>query len=128
MFFVVFNGFIELTTRLHPYNITLNITFYITFRAYRIVKKRFQKLLYNYTFPSQTLPPFMMRSPSGEILIGTTAPKSGDIYLLGEKGFITIDPVIRGNTPFDLQIIDPDQGTSLLIGAGKHLKNWLLSK
>lgn len=89
---------------------------------------RFQKLLYDYTFPSQILPPFMMKSPSSEILIGTTAPKSGDIYLFGEKGLLTIDPAIRGNTPFDMRIIDPDQGTSLLIGAGNYIKNYLLSK
>jgi hypothetical protein len=70
----------------------------------------------------------MIKSPSGEILIGTTAQKSGDIYLFGEKGLLTIDPAIRGNTAFDLRIIDPDQGTSLLIGAGNYIKNYLLSK
>jgi hypothetical protein len=72
--------------------------------------------------------PFMMKPPSGEILIGTVSPKSGDIYLFGNKGLITIDPAIRGNTPFDLRIIEPDQGTNLLIGAGKFVKNYLLPK
>jgi hypothetical protein len=89
---------------------------------------RFQKLLFDYTFPSQILTPFILNSPSGEILIGTVSPKSGDIYLFGKKGLLTIDPSIRGNTPFDISIIDPDQGTSLLIGAGKYIKNWLLPK
>jgi len=89
---------------------------------------RFQKLLFDYTFPSQTLTPSLMKSPSGEILIGTVSPKSGDIYLFGKNGLLTIDPAIRGNTPFDLRIIDPDQGTNLLIGAGKYIKNWLLPK
>jgi succinate dehydrogenase flavin-adding protein (antitoxin of CptAB toxin-antitoxin module) len=89
---------------------------------------RFQKLLFNFTFPTRVVPPFMMNSPSGEILMGTVSPKTGDIYLFGKKGLLTIDPAIRGNTPFDLQVIDPDQGTSLVIGAGKYIKNWLLAK
>jgi hypothetical protein len=89
---------------------------------------RFQKLIYDYTFPSQILTPFMIKSPSGEILMGTVSPKSGDIYLFGKKGFLTIDPAVRGNTPFDIRILDPDQGTSLLIGSGKYIKNYLLPK
>jgi hypothetical protein len=89
---------------------------------------RFQKLIYDFPFPSQTLTPFMMKSPSGEILIGTVSPKTADIYLFGKKGLLTIDPAIRGNTPFDIGIIDPDQGTTLLIGAGKYIKNYLLPK
>jgi hypothetical protein len=70
----------------------------------------------------------MIKSPSGEILMGTVSPKSGDIYLFGKKGFLTIDPAVRGNTPFDIRILDPDQGTSLLIGSGKYIKNYLLPK
>jgi hypothetical protein len=89
---------------------------------------RFQKLLFDYTFPSQTLVPFMMRSPSGEVLIGTVSSKSGDIYLFGKNGLIPIDPAVRGNTPFDLRIVDPSQGISLLIGSGKYVRNWLLTK
>ena len=87
---------------------------------------RFQKLLYDYSFPTPVLAPFMMKSPSGEILMGTVSPKSGDIYLFGKKGMVTIDPAVRGNTPFDLRIIDPAKGTNLLIGAGKYIKNYLL--
>jgi hypothetical protein len=89
---------------------------------------RFQKLLYNYAFPTQVVPPFIMTSSSGETLIGTVSPKSGDIYLFGQKGLLTIDPAIRGNTPFDLREIDPEQGTNLLIGAGKYIRNYLLPK
>ena len=70
----------------------------------------------------------MMKSPSGEVMIGTVSPKSGEIYLFGKKGLLPIDPAIRGNTLFDLRIIDPDQGTNLVIGAGKYIKNWLLAK
>jgi hypothetical protein len=89
---------------------------------------RFQKLLYDYAFPTQVVPPFLMDSPTGEIMMGTVSPKTGDIYLFGKKGLLTIDPAIRGNTPFDLRIIDPDQGASLVIGSGKYIKNWLLAK
>jgi hypothetical protein len=89
---------------------------------------RFQKLLYDYTFPSQILSPFMLKSPSGDILLGAVSQKSGDIYLFGKKGLLTVDRAIRGNTPFDLRIINPDLGTSLVIGTGKYVRNYLLSK
>ena len=89
---------------------------------------RFQKLLYDYNFPTPVLRLVMMKPPSGEILMGTVSPKSGDIYLFGKKGLLAIDPAIRGNTPFDTRIIDPEQGINLLIGAGKYIKNYLLPK
>jgi hypothetical protein len=70
----------------------------------------------------------MLKSPSGDILLGAVSQKSGDIYLFGKKGLLTVDRAIRGNTPFDLRIINPDLGTSLVIGTGKYVRNYLLSK
>jgi hypothetical protein len=89
---------------------------------------RFQKLLYDYSFPSQILPPFLLKLSSAEIILGTVSPKTGDIYLFGKKGLLPVDPLIRGNTAFDVKNINEDPGTILVIGAGKYLRNYQLSK
>jgi hypothetical protein len=89
---------------------------------------KFRKLLYDFSFPPTTGKPFMVKFPDGEMHIGAITPKTGDVFLFGKNGTIYLDPVIRGNTPFDLGILDPDLGTSILIGDGKYVRNFLLSK
>jgi hypothetical protein len=89
---------------------------------------RFQKILFEYSFPSLVLPPFIIKTSSGEIMLGAVSPKTGDVYLFGKKGLMTIDPAIRGNTLFDIRVLNPELGTSLIIGAGKYLKNYILSE
>ena len=87
-----------------------------------------KKLLYDYTFPPFTESPFTVILPNGDLRIGAVSTKTGDVYLFGKKGLISLDPVIRGNTPFEIGVIDHEQGTSLIIGAGKYIKNFLLTK
>jgi hypothetical protein len=89
---------------------------------------RFQKLLFDYTFSSTVLEPVMTNYPSGEFILGTVSPKTGDIYLFGKKGMITLDPAVRGNTPFDLWKPDNETGVNLVIGSGNMIRNYLLPK
>ena len=89
---------------------------------------RFQKLLMDNSFPAGTEAPFMIALPSGEIQLGVVSPKTSDIFLFGKNGLIALDPIIRGTTGFDIGILEQEKGTSLVIGSGKYVKNFLLSK
>ena len=87
---------------------------------------RFQKALSENTFPAGTSSPFLIHFPSGENKLGMVSPKTSDIYIFGKKGLMPVDPVIRGNTRFDIGLLDAEKGTSLVIGSGKFVKNFIL--
>jgi hypothetical protein len=89
---------------------------------------KFKKLLYDFSLPPGTEKPFIVKFPDGDVQIGAVTPKTGDVFLFGKKGSVSLDPLIRGNTPYDVGVLDNELGVSLVIGSGNYIKNFLLTK
>ena len=90
---------------------------------------RFCKLIYSYTFRRDiTIPPFVIDLPDGKKWIGAVSGPANEIYLFGINGLMEIQRGISGNAGFTIGKNRNDAGLSLIIGSGKTLKNYTLSK
>lgn len=90
---------------------------------------RFYKLIYSYSLTREIrMPPFLIERPDGEKLIGLFSESTKEVYLFGKKGLWETDPVIRGTTPFDVGALTRERGLELVIGSGRYLKSYRLSK
>ncbi len=88
---------------------------------------RFFKLLYSYAFRHEiTDPPFFCKSNDGERFIGFVSSGTNEVFLFGKNGLIQTDPGIHGNTPFALNHITSPQHLDMIIGSGKHIRNYKL--
>jgi hypothetical protein len=106
-----------------------NYEFIFTDRSKISFYNRFSKLVYSYTFRRDiTVPPFILNLPDGKKLIGAVSGSANEVYLFGINGWVDIPPGIRGNSGFTIFTPENGAGSNLLIGSGKYLKNYYLTK
>jgi hypothetical protein len=87
------------------------------------------KLIYSYPFRREIKnDPFILNSPDGKVLIGFVVPETKELFLFDHHGYHELESGIRGNTPFDIGYLGPDYPLSLVVGSGKVLKNFRLTK
>jgi hypothetical protein len=87
------------------------------------------KLIYSYAFRREVLsPPFVVRAPGSRIFFGMVAPETSELYLFDQNGFRELGPGIRGNTPFEIGHVAPEGMMNLVVGSGKYVKNYRLTK
>lgn len=85
------------------------------------------KLTYSYAFRREiATPPFLIRGNGSKVMIGFVVPETNELFLFDKKGYRELESGIRGNTPFDIGILDSRTHLSLVVGAGKFLKNYRL--
>jgi hypothetical protein len=87
------------------------------------------KLVYSYAFRREIVqPPFLVHGKSGKAMVGYVVPETNELFLFNEHGYSELESGIRGNTPFDVGFLQNESDLNLLVGAGKFLKNYRLSK
>lgn len=87
------------------------------------------KLIYSYGFRREILtPPFVLRTPDHKVFFGMVAPETNELYLFDKYGLRELGPGIRGNTPFEIGHVDSRERMNLVIGSGKFVKNYRLTK
>ncbi len=90
---------------------------------------RYYKLIYSYTFRREILtPPFLLHSPAGKAMIGLVAPDTRELFLFDHHGLREMETGLRGTTPFSIVSLGNYSQTSLVVGSGKMLKNYRLTK
>ncbi len=90
---------------------------------------RFYKMIYSYVFTRElSIPPFMIRLPDGSYRIGAVSGSADELYLFGDKGLITLEPGIRGNSFFDIGTADGKAPLLLVTATGKYLKCYRLTQ
>jgi len=87
------------------------------------------KFIYSYGFRREILaPPFVIRTPDHKVFFGMVAPETNELFLFDKYGFRELGPGIRGNTPFEIGHVESRQGMNLVVGSGKFVKNYRLTK
>jgi len=87
------------------------------------------KLIYSYTFRRQMeQPPFLLRTPGGKVMLGFVEPDTRELFLFDNHGFREMETGIRGTTAFDIVDMENNGQSNLIVGAGKILKNYRLTK
>jgi hypothetical protein len=87
------------------------------------------KLIYSYGFRREILSsPFVVRAPGRKVFFGMVAPETSELYLFDQNGFRELGPGIRGNTPFEIGYVAPEEMMNLVVGSGKFVKNYRLAK
>ena len=89
------------------------------------------KLVYLYMFRHIiSNPPFLLQGRDGKVMVGFVVPETNELFLFDHNGYRELESGIRGNTPFDIGNLDVDAGKkiSLVVGAGKYLKSYRLTK
>ncbi|MCX6279860.1 MAG: hypothetical protein NT004_17460 [Bacteroidetes bacterium] len=87
------------------------------------------KLIYSYAFRRDIRnDPFILHGPGGKALVGFVVPETNELFLFDHKGYCELESGIRGNTPFDIGILEKGRPMSLIVGAGRIVKNYRLSK
>jgi hypothetical protein len=87
------------------------------------------KLIYSYAFRREMKnDPFLLHGADGKAMIGFVVPETNELFLFDQHGYRELESGIRGNTQFDLGILVKDQPMSLIVGAGKLVKNYRLTK
>lgn len=90
---------------------------------------RTYKLIYSYTFlRKMTNPPFLLRTAKGKIMLGFVAPDTRELFLFDHHGLREMEVGIRGTTEFDIGHLETENQINLIVGAGKTLKNYRLTK
>ena len=89
------------------------------------------KLVYLYMFRHIiSNPPFLLQGRDGKVMVGFVVPETNELFLFDHNGYRELESGIRGNTPFDIGNLAVDAGNkmSLVVGAGKYLKSYRLTK
>lgn len=87
------------------------------------------KLIYSYPFRREIFnDPFILKSPDGKVLIGFVVPETKELFLFDRHGYHELESGIRGDTPFDIGYLASEYPLSLIVGSGKVLKNFRLTK
>ena len=87
------------------------------------------KLIYSYMFRHViSNPPFMLQGRNGKVMVGFVAPETNELFLFDQNGYRELESGIRGNTPFDIGNLVNGNKMSLVVGAGKYLKSYRLTK
>ncbi|MEI7661081.1 MAG: hypothetical protein WCK34_02730 [Bacteroidota bacterium] len=87
------------------------------------------KLIYSYMFRHViSTPPFLLHGRDGKVMVGFVMPETNELFLFDQNGYRELESGIRGNTPFDIGCLEPANRTSLVVGAGKYLKSYRLTK
>lgn len=87
------------------------------------------KLVYSYAFRRDMKnAPFLLNRDNRKSAVGYVVPETNELFLFDEKGYHELDPGIRGSTPFDIGQLQPGKEPSLVVGQGKWIKNYHLSK
>jgi hypothetical protein len=90
---------------------------------------RFYKLIYSYVFTRElTVPPFLIELPDGTYRIGAVSGSADELYLFGEKGLISLEPGIRGNSFFNIGSPDGKKPLLLVTATGKYLTCYRLAQ
>jgi hypothetical protein len=90
---------------------------------------RLYRLLYFYSFRREiTQPPFLIKTPNGQKLIGFVDEVTNEVFLFGKEGLIQTSPGIHGNTLFDIGFLTDQKNPELIIGWGKYLRNYRLTQ
>lgn len=90
---------------------------------------RTYKLIYSYTFRREmTNPPFLLYPAKGKAMLGLVAPDTHELFLFDHHGLREMEAGIRGTTAFDIVNLDQKGQSNLIVGAGKTLKNYRLTK
>jgi len=87
------------------------------------------KLVYSYAFRREIRnDPFILHGAGGKVMVGYVVPETNELFLFDHNGYRELESGIRGNTPFDIGILEKGRPMSLIVGAGKQVKNYRLSK
>jgi hypothetical protein len=87
------------------------------------------KMIYSYGFRREiNHPPFVLHGSEGKVMIGYVVPETNELFLFDQNGYRELESGIRGNTPFDIGYLENEAQLNLLVGAGKMLKNYRLTK
>ncbi len=87
------------------------------------------KLNYSYLFRRDiNQPPFLLTGPEGKSMIGYVVPETRELFLFGQHGYYELESGIRGSTPFDLGYLENEARLNLVVGDGKVLRNYRLTK
>jgi len=87
------------------------------------------KFIYSYGFRREIIaPPFVIRTPDHKVFFGMVSPETNELYLFDKYGFRELGPGIRGNTPFEIGHVESQREMNLVVGSGKFVKNYRLTK
>ena len=87
------------------------------------------KLIYSYSLRREILtPPFVIKTPEHKVLFGMVAPETNELFLFNRYGYQELEPGIRGNTPFQIGHVGSGEIMNLIVGSGKYVKNYRLTK
>ncbi len=87
------------------------------------------RLEYSFAFRREiSHPPFLLYNGDGKAMIGYVVPETNELFLFDHMGYHEFESGIRGNTPFDIGFLENEAQLSLLVGSGKFLKNYRLTK
>ena len=87
------------------------------------------KLIYSYLFRHIiSTPPFVLQGRDGKVIVGFVAPETNELFLFDQNGYRELESGIRGNTLFDIGSLVNRNKMSLVVGAGKYLKSYRLTK
>jgi hypothetical protein len=90
---------------------------------------RAYKLIYSYSFRREiTVPPFVVNTPEGKVMIGIVAPETNELYLFDRHGYREMVSGIRGNSLFDVGMLQQCEHLNLVVGSGKMIRNYQLTK
>jgi hypothetical protein len=89
---------------------------------------RFIRLKYFYTLRHDVSSPLLFETSNGLTLIGFVSTSTNEVFLFDRQGLVETAPGIRGTTPFDIGILDSPGTLSLVIGSGRFIKNFRLTK
>ena len=89
---------------------------------------RFFKLIYFYSFRHDVSPPNLVKTLNGKTFIGIISPTSNEVFLFDRHGYVEIESGVKGTTPFDIGTLEDKNRLNLVIGAGKMVKGFRLTR
>jgi hypothetical protein len=87
------------------------------------------KLVYSYSFRREiNNEPFLLEGIKGKSMIGFVVPETNELFLFDQHGYHELESGIRGNSAFDIGLFSDKTPPVLIVGAGKWLRVYRLSK
>ncbi|MBC8462120.1 MAG: hypothetical protein H8D67_29485 [Deltaproteobacteria bacterium] len=69
-----------------------------------------------------------MKTLNGKTFIGIISPTSNEVFLFDRHGYVEIESGVKGTTPFDIGTLEDKNRLNLVIGAGKMVKGFRLTR
>lgn len=90
---------------------------------------RFNKLVYSFPTRREIVnAPRIYKPGKDQTYLGLVSSATSEVFLFGRNGKVDLEEGIHGNTDFEIGYITSSDNLNLVIGSGKILKNYRLSK